>query len=182
MPIWNPPMTMVEMFRLMSDRQSPDWLPDEDGPVLNIGHGNKMIKGAEHLDYPEWDADKCEPTPYADDYFGTIYAIHFLEHIVDPRWMLREFQRILRPGGHLNIGLPYYTAQAMYQDLDHKTFYWCEETWRNTFDNPYFAKGHEDWRFTVGANYIIGIVERNMMLMTQLIKEQLCHSQTGSTP
>jgi predicted SAM-dependent methyltransferase len=158
------------MFRLAADRpNTPGWLPDNRGPILNIGCGEKYIEEAVHLDLPEWDADTGEPIPYDDNHFETIYAIHFLEHIRNPLWVLRELQRILRTGGHLNIALPYYTAQANFQDLDHKTS-WCEETWRNTFNNPYFHKGHEGWQFEIGANFIIGIVERNTMLITQLIK------------
>jgi SAM-dependent methyltransferase len=167
---WNTPDTLVEMFRLVADRpDTPDWLPDPlVGRTLNIGAGNKHIRGAVTLDLP-WDAD-TEDIPYPDDHFIVIYAIHFLEHVRYPRKMLRELQRVLEPGGHLNIGLPYATSVGGLQDLDHKSF-WTEETWKNTFNNTYYDKDHEGWKFRVGANFIIGIVERNTMLVTQLIKE-----------
>ena len=168
---WEPPTDLVEMFRLTADRaDAPEWLPDEDQNTLNIGHGHKMIYGATHLDLPEWDADKREPLPFDDGELSAIYALHFMEHLDDPIWMLRECQRVLRSGGHLNIGVPYYNAQAYIQDLDHKHPF-CEETWRNLFSNPYYAKGHDGWAFDIGANYIIGIVERNLLLVTQLIRQ-----------
>jgi len=168
---WRQPTNLVEMFRITADRsEAPEWLPDPDGPVLNIGHGKKYIMGAEHLDLPEWDADRREALPYDDGYFSAIYALHFLEHLDDPIWTLREFQRVLRPGGHANIGVPYYNAQCYAQDLNHKHPF-CEETWRNLFSNPYYANSLEGWAFDIGANYLIGIVERNLLLVTQLIRQ-----------
>lgn len=163
------PDNLPDMFRLVSARETPDWLPDPEGPFLNIGHGAKLIEGAVHLDLPEWDADRYVPLPFEDGYFSAIYAIHLLEHVQDPIWLLREFQRVLAVGGNLNIGLPYYNSQMHAQDLDHKTA-WCEETWKETFFNEYYPKGHDGWKFRIGANYIMAIVERNTMLITQLIR------------
>lgn len=168
---WYPPIDLVQMFQMTADRsEAPAWLPDPRGPVLNIGYGEKYIIGATHIDLPEWDADRREPLPADDGTFAAIYALHFMEHLSDPIWMLREFQRVLRSGGHLNIGVPYYSSQAFAQDLDHKHPF-CEETWRNLFANPYYTKGHGGWQFDIGANYIIGIVERNLLLVTQLIRQ-----------
>ena len=172
MPTWDPPSSIVEMVRLsLANPAITDWLPDSPGPTLNIGHGEKYIDGAEHLDLPEWDAE-TDPIPCADESFQTIYAIHFLEHITRPVEMLREFQRVLRVGGHLNIALPYYSTQGAIHDLDHKGSMWCEETWRHTFANPYYAKDHDGWQFEISANFIMGILERNVLLITQLIKTE----------
>ena len=170
MPLWMPPSNLLGMMELsLAKKGIAVWEQDNLDKVLNIGCGEKMIAGSTSLDLPEWDADKMD-IPFDDETFTTIFAIHFLEHIERPVYILRELQRVLQVGGHLNIALPYYSAQAAYQDLDHKSF-WCEETWRNTFNNPYSVKGHQGWRFRVGANFIIGLVERNMMLLTQLTKE-----------
>lgn len=173
---WETPVDFLEMFRLGASKredEAPDWIiqyEDEQGPILNIGAGEKHIFGANTLDFPEWDADK-DRIPFADEYFATIYAIHFLEHVKDPVAVLRELQRVLRPGGVLNIVVPYYSSQIAYHDLDHKTF-WCEDTWKHLFNNKYYIKDHDGWCFTIGANYIMGIAERNMMLFTQLIREE----------
>lgn len=172
MVTWHAPTNLIQMFRLVADRpDTPDWLPDpdDDSPILNIGHGAKLIYGAEHLDLPEWDADQRMPIPFPDEHFSAIYAIHLLEHVEDPRWLLRELQRVLMVGGHLNIGLPYYNSQMHAQDLDHKSN-WCEETWKETFFNDYYQKEHGGWKFKIGANFIMAIVERNTMLITQLIR------------
>jgi hypothetical protein len=60
----------------------------------------------------------------------------------------------------------------MAHDLTHKHAF-CEDTWKITFDNPYYKQAgspEEGWLFEVRLNIIIGIVERNLCLLTQLIR------------
>lgn len=166
------PVSTMEFFSLVTDRPIPRWYepPSElTGDTLNLGAGEKHILGATPLDLPDWDADK-QGIPYESESVRKIYAIHFFEHIHHPILVLRECQRVLKPGGVLNVGLPYYTSQGAFHDLDHKSF-WTEETWRHLFQNSYYAKEHYGWKFRVGINFIMGIVERNTMLLTQLIRE-----------
>lgn len=161
--------TIQEQFFIGMDRTIPDLVEPPRGLAINLGAGNKIVAGAVSLDYPEWDAD-IERIPYPDESVALIHAYHFLEHLHDPVAMLRECQRVLVPGGVLNIVVPYYTSQMQAHDLGHKHAF-CEETWRNLFGNPYYAKDREGWQFVVGVNIIIGVVERNLCLMTQLIKD-----------
>lgn len=166
------PVDTMSFLEVVTDRRIERWYePREEvtGLTLNLGAGNKMISGATPLDLPDWDADLSE-IPTRDETARKIYAIHFLEHVRDPIRVLRECQRVLKPGGVLNVGLPYYTSQGAYHDLDHKSF-WCEETWRNLFANHFYDKNHGGWKFRIGLNLIAGIVERNTMLITQLIRE-----------
>lgn len=44
--------------------------------------------------------------PFADDAFSLITSFHFLEHVADPRPVLRELRRILRPDGDLVLQVP----------------------------------------------------------------------------
>lgn len=162
-------MNIQDLFKLGMDREIPELVPMPVGFHINVGAGNKIIPGATAIDYPEWDAD-VQPIPCTDGDVTGIHAYHFLEHVKDPVKMLLEFQRVLAPGGVVNIVVPYYTSQMAAHDLDHKSV-WTEETWRVLFGNPYYNKNKVDWQFTVGTNIIIGVVERNMCLMTQLIKE-----------
>jgi predicted SAM-dependent methyltransferase len=165
------PKTIDQFFVLVTDRMMPSWYEPTFpiGIVLNLGAGSKHIEGAIDLDLPDWDAEKMA-IPYESESVSKIYAIHFLEHINNPIVMLRECQRVLKPGGVMNIGLPYYSSQGAFHDLDHKSF-WCEETWRNLFGNEYYAKNHHGWKFRLGVNLIMGLSERNVMLLTQLIRE-----------
>ena len=171
---YEPPVSIREMLQLTADRPCPEWIEPaaNDGMhtpvILNLGPGSKHINGAIELEYPSWDADQ-DPIPYHDGHIDAIYMIHFLEHVKEPIGMLRECQRVLRPGGLLNVGLPFYSAQIAAQDLDHKS-QWCETTWKTLFENDYYNKNHEGWEFEIGANVIIGLQERNLLLITQLIR------------
>lgn len=167
-------MNFQDLFELAMDRPVPDlehYCPDFPIPFtsLNLGAGEKVIPGTAALDYPSWDADK-DPIPWPNNSVDVIHAYHFLEHCSDPVAMLVECQRVLKPGGYMNICVPYYTSQMMAHDLDHKHPF-CEDTWKILFKNPYYNKNKIDWKFRIGFNLICGIVERNLCLLTQLIKE-----------
>src|SRR3974390_560851 len=104
------PTCITELFFLGMDRELPMFYKSNDMfPSLNIGAGNKIIRDSIPLDLPGWDADR-DPIPFKDENIGTIYAFHFLEHVVDPIRMLLEFQRVLIVGGVVNIVVPYYSA------------------------------------------------------------------------
>lgn len=80
---------------------------------LEIGPGANRIPGFETLDIRPgmrvdyvWDAQK--KLPFEDTTFDVIYASHVLEHIA---WYkvqdtLREWTRILKPGGRLEVWVP----------------------------------------------------------------------------
>jgi hypothetical protein len=157
--------TLNELFRLGMDRELPP-VKTRAGLALNLGAGNKHISGVISLDLPEWDAER-EAIPAHTASISTVYALHFLEHLSNPIAMLEEIQRVLVTGGLANIVVPYYSSAMQAHDLTHKSSF-TEDTWRNLFDNPYYERG--DWKFQVNLNVIIGVVERNLALITQLEK------------
>lgn len=164
-------MDIISVFEQGMARQVPRMVGFLDAPVLNIGCGNKEIPGTTGLDLPGWDADK-DRIPFLDNYCGGIIAYHFLEHCADPIRVLREFERVLKPGAPANIVVPYYNSFLQAQDLTHKHAF-NEETWRNLFKNHYYTPDKVclgPWRFEIGTNLIMGVVERNLCLLTQLIK------------
>lgn len=67
----------------------------------------------------------------ADGTYDFLLSSHNLEHIANPVKALREWQRVVKPGGHLVIILPYYahtfdhrrvptTVAHMFEDFDNK--------------------------------------------------------------
>lgn len=77
---------------------------------LNLGSGNKKIEGYTNVDLDgnaDINADVCD-IPIEDETVSEILAIHILEHL--ERWLapkaLKEWFRLLKPGGLLIIELP----------------------------------------------------------------------------
>jgi len=93
-------------------------------PVLDIGSGVDPLPllGTVHWDY-QWTYVESEsqltcvnsPGPrdaqtlagIPDGSFATVYASHILEHLPDPRAALRNWWRVLQPGGNLIVAVPH---------------------------------------------------------------------------
>ena len=80
---------------------------------LEIGPGGKGIKGFETLDitpgkYIDYVFDCSKRLPFKNGTFDIIYSSHVLEHV--PWYLveqvLKEWVRILKPGGQLEIWVP----------------------------------------------------------------------------
>lgn len=74
------------------------------GVKLNIGGGQKAIEGYETWDIK--DGHPAFPLPHGDGEVDAIYASHVIEHIDmnDVPKCLKEWRRVLAPGGTLHIG------------------------------------------------------------------------------
>jgi SAM-dependent methyltransferase len=193
-------MNLQQLFENGMKRPQPDLLDFPAGIVANLGCGNSRIEGAINVDWPEWDAERYEiqlprgvvmpDHPFCkvnntapdgglfrnqlircpDDFLTGIHAYHFLEHLNDPRRMLREMQRCLKIGGVVNIVVPHYSGSMAHHDLDHKHTF-ALDTWANTFNTPYYDKDRSGWQLKVHFNMLMAIVERNAAIVTQLVKE-----------
>ncbi len=168
---------ILHFFELAMDRRIPVMVPSSEiwsGHDINLGHGEKeMPEGVESIGLPEWDAE-VDRFPLGDETVGRIWALHFLEHIWNIGWVMSECQRILKPGGVMNIMVPYGTCHMAVQDPDHKRWF-NEDTWRHMFANPYYTPNRHqpvDWRWTIGLNMIMGLKGENLALLTQLIKSE----------
>jgi SAM-dependent methyltransferase len=87
--------------------------------------------------------------PFADGTFTTVYASHILEHIANPLTALREWWRLLAPGGHLIVCVPHRDLYEKRLELpsiwnpDHKWF-WVED------ETPGVEQA--GWPFTLGIH------------------------------
>jgi SAM-dependent methyltransferase len=163
------PVNFLDFFNAGMARniQDIEWvLP---GLSLNIGAGHKQIEGATPLDLPEYNAE-TDKIPHEDNSVANIFCFHFLEHIDNIVFFLRECQRVLKPGGLMFICVPHYKSEMAFQDIDHKRFF-TESTWKKLFENPFYDKDKLGWEFDVTFNMIVGENERNLSLLTQLRKK-----------
>lgn len=168
-------MNIQDFVRYGLKREIPELLDHSDEMAittqLELGPGSYPNENATHfLDFPEWDAD-TGMIPFADEQFRVVHMYHFLEHVKDPIKILREAERVLVPGGHINITVPHGMVEIGMADLDHKHFF-VEEVWRNLFNNDGYEKNRrEPWKLKVHANFLCGVTYRNLCLFTQLRKD-----------
>lgn len=80
---------------------------------LEIGPGKRRIEGFETLNIEpgfsvDYIFDASKKLPFADGTFDLVYASHILEHIpwYHTENVLKEWARIIKPGGYLEIWVP----------------------------------------------------------------------------
>jgi len=125
---------------------------------LNVGCGNKILKGFINIDLPDNYSGKkpdieadVRKLPLSDNYADELHAIHVIEHfyvweIID---ILSEWKRVLKPNGILILELPdlnkillwfkiksinsQMTFWGLYGDPNHKNPAMCHK-WAYTFN------------------------------------------------
>lgn len=137
---------------------------------LEIGPGPQPIAGFEALNIiwtpgTDYVMRATEKMPFEDASFETIYASHVLEHV--PWYLvegvLREWNRILKPGGQLEIWVPdgYRVAKSLVEAEDngavdfHQDGWWkfneCKDSavWANgrffSYGDGVGTAGHFNW-------------------------------------
>lgn len=156
-------------------RYMPEWIePNWEGglPILDLGPGGKTITRTARLDWPDWNADQpeCLRGHFEDASVGGIYSANLLEHLEDPRHLLREIARVLAPGCAATLLVPHGLSGMYLQDLDHRRPFNLE-TISNFYHNRYYDKGHTDHDVRLGANFMFGVKEDNLVVCCQVIKE-----------
>ena len=100
-------------------------------PIIDIGAG-KLPLNVPGLKVEVWDKEQGDATDMGgvpDRWYMTVYSHHVLEHITDPITALRNWGRILRPGGILYTTVPhrrFYEKRRILPSQfnpDHKTFW-----------------------------------------------------------
>lgn len=168
-------LSIQQLFRQGMARDIPDLIAQPDPLQYFVGFdlgasGSKVMLGCEGLGLPEWSFPR-DPIPASDGCVDIIHAYHFLEHLPGEHviLLLREVERVLAVGGVMNICVPYYNSSMQAQDLTHKSV-WCETSFQTLFNNQYYDPAGK-WRLAVHTQFIMGIVERNLALFVQLVKE-----------
>jgi DNA modification methylase len=100
-------LDIEDWFMIARARHIPLPLPMPCGNHINLGAGFRAIGDSVPFDRERgWDADR-EPLPYADGSVAGIWAHAFLGYVLDPLAVLVECQRVLGPGGVMNIVEPH---------------------------------------------------------------------------
>ena len=113
--------------------------------ILDFGCKKNKIKGAIGVDIdPNSSADKIHdlekfPYPFPDNSADLIFAKHILEHLQNPRVLVQEAFRILKPGGKLIMEVPHRTSYVAYSDLEHNR-YFSYYTFRSLVGEENFKK------------------------------------------
>lgn len=163
----------IAMVRNPTFRPTSEHLFSEEGLYLQLGPGEKFIKGWVNIDFPDWDGDN-DPLPYASEVVDGIASYHTLDHLARPIAVLAEIQRVLKPGGWFVNVVPHYSSELWHADLTHKSQF-AIETWRSIFSTRHYdhqaVDGHVDWRFSIEFNMMMAFEERNAVLVTKLVKK-----------
>jgi predicted SAM-dependent methyltransferase len=152
------------------------------GKRLHFGGGAKRLTGYEERDWPEWDAEATNmggqllPWPDEPGSVSEIVCIHTLDHLSSravQHW-LREADQALEIGGHVNIVVPHFMSTLAHECIEHKTQYGLK-TFRNILSeindaSVDYPEGRGPWGMRVGFNMVMGLEERNLVLVTQLVK------------
>ena len=98
------------------------------GKVLNAGAGTRevahLIDGELINQDITWPGDERTNTqiysplhliPVADGYLDAILCITVLEHVVNPEEAVAELFRVLKPGGHMVLEVPFYSPSIRFR-------------------------------------------------------------------
>jgi len=120
------------------------------GSVLDLGGGNKsryrktLPAGIEYSSVnidpdiePTWQVEPGETLPIEDGVFDVCISMNTLEHVFDPRFLIGEIHRTLKPGGMVHITVPWiFRIHGHPDDFTRVTPNW----WRVVLEDAGFAE------------------------------------------
>jgi ubiquinone/menaquinone biosynthesis C-methylase UbiE len=114
-------------------------LPKMRGSLLDVGCGEMPFRFAFHPDLAYTGLDVAEAVdfgmtgndaiklfdgtniPFADNSFDNILCTEVIEHALDPETLVKEMHRVLKPGGHLVLTVPF-SARVHHAPHDYHRF------------------------------------------------------------
>lgn len=111
--------------------------------ILNLGSGNGLFDSYldEHIEFINLDIAHGKKNlhliadahfiPFSDNSFDIVYSIAVLEHVKKPWIVASEITRILRPGGHVVLELPF--LNVIHDEHDY--FRFTDKGIRSLFDD-----------------------------------------------
>lgn len=164
-------MDFEKLFALGLDRTLPKLLDPPKGQSLGLGESGIKRTSDFALGLPDWSFPR-DRIPFDDNSMAIIHAYHFMEHLSGEHaiMLLEEVQRVLMPNGIFQFCIPWAKAEIAFQDLTHKSF-WTESSFRMLMGNTYYDPSGIKWQLRQHYLVVAGIVERNMCLLGQLVKE-----------
>ena len=127
--------------------------------IIDIGCGMYKYPGSTGIDKIGLDGVDivCDVErsglPFRDDSIDVVYSRHFLEHVDNFEYVIKDIHRVLKPDGTANIIVPHFSNPLGYSDPTHKRFfgyytfdYFCPEQYQGRRKVPtYYA----DFRFKI---------------------------------
>lgn len=117
-------------MEFIDKRQILNKLQNKGKLVIELGCGNSKIFndsiGVDIIDTEAVDiiADINKGLSFIEDgSVDVVYSSHFLEHVNDLEFMLKEIHRILKKGGICKGNVPHFSNPYYYSDYTHKTFF-----------------------------------------------------------
>jgi SAM-dependent methyltransferase len=128
---------------------------------LNLGCGPSKMDGFVNVDrlesvHPDVVCNlDVVPWPFSDASVDHIFSSNAFEHLNDTIQTMEECYRILKPGGTMDVIVPFAMSSGALQDPTHKSF-WTDYTVN------YFVKGHQANFYTKASfNLIFNRLESN---------------------
>jgi len=127
--IYKRPVTQLETAKAKSRREREGFFDKFcRGNGLDIGYGGDLLaKNCRGWDFEHGDAQYLKGI--SDEEFDFVYSGHTLEHLVDVEEGLRNWSRVVKPGGYIIIYIPHRDLFERKKTLpsrwnyDHKHFF-----------------------------------------------------------